>query len=129
MPPALLFVMFSPACFWGVLKRGVHVWSSCCSTYQTPKVELIIKLEDFKKQLSNADLDTLKEEKSLSLFTEVKKMISEERKRRRYLQQLKNKKRLANVKTKVKLTRKQKRLVDAESVIITNGITTESQEK
>ena len=54
-------------------------------------------------------------------------MISEERNRRRYIQQLKNKKRLADVKTKVKLTRKQKRLVDADSVIITNGIT-ESQE-
>ena len=59
---------------------------------------------------------------------EIKKMISEERKRRRYLQQLKNKKRLTNVKTKVKLTRKQKRLQDANSVIITNGLTTESQE-
>ena len=104
-------------------------YQTCLEIYQTPKVELIIKLEDFKNQLPKADLDAVEEEfeKSLSLFNEIKKMISEERNRRRYIQQLKNKKRLADVKTKVKLTRKQKRLVDADSVIITNGIT-ESQE-
>ena len=104
-------------------------YQTCLEIYQTPKVELIIKLEDFKNQLPKADLDAVEEEfeKSLSLFNEIKKMISEERKRRRYIQQLRNKKRLANVKTKVKLTRRQKRLVDADSVIITNGIT-ESQE-
>ena len=103
-------------------------YQTCLEIYQTPKVELIIKLEDFKNQLPKADLDVEEEfEKSLSLFNEIKKMISEERNRRRYIQQMKNKKRLADVKTKVKLTRKQKRLVDADSVIITNGIT-ESQE-
>ena len=104
-------------------------YQTCLEIYQTPKVELIIKLEDFKNQLPKADLDAVEEEfeKSLSLFNEIKKMISEERKRRRYIKQLRNKKRLADVKTKVKLTRKQKRLVDADSVIITNGIT-ESQE-
>ena len=104
-------------------------YQTCLEIYQTPKVELIIKLEDFKNQLPKADLDAVEEEfeKSLSLFNEIKKMISEERKRRCYIQQLRNKKRLADVKTKVKLTRKQKRLVDADSVIITNGIT-ESQE-
>ena len=104
-------------------------YQTCLEIYQTPKVELIFKLEDFKNQLPKADLDAVEEEfeKSLSLFNEIKKMISEERKRRCYIQQLRNKKRLADVKTKVKLTRKQKRLVDADSVIITNGIT-ESQE-
>ena len=104
-------------------------YQTCLEIYQTPKVELIIKLEDFKNQLPKADLDVVEEEfeKSSSLFNEIKKMISEERKRRRYIQQLRNKQRLANVKTKVKLTRKQKRLMDADSVIITNGIT-ESQE-
>ena len=92
-------------------------YQTCLEIYQTPKVELIIKLEDFKNQLPKADLDAVEEEfeKSLSLFNEIKKMISEERNRRRYIQQLKNKKRLADVKTKVKLTRKQKRLVDADS--------------
>ena len=101
-------------------------YQTCLEIYQTPKVELIIKLDN---QLPKADLDVVEEEfeKSSSLFDEIKKMISEERKRRRYIQQLRNKKRLANVKTKVKLTRKQKRLMDADSVIITNGIT-ESQE-
>ncbi|KAJ7384858.1 hypothetical protein OS493_019535 [Desmophyllum pertusum] len=94
--------------------------------YQTPKVELNVNLEDFKNHLPKADLDVLEEEfeKSLALFNEAKKMVSEERKRRRYLQQLKNKKRLTDVKTKVKLTRKQKRLVDAGTVSITvDGIT------
>ena len=88
-------------------------YQTCLEIYQTPKVELIIKLEDFKNQLPKADLDVVEEEfeKSSSLFDEIKKMISEERKRRRYIQQLRNK----------------KRLMDADSVIITNGIT-ESQE-
>ncbi|KAL9977152.1 hypothetical protein ACROYT_G014530 [Oculina patagonica] len=54
----------------------------CLEIYQTPKVDIIIKLDDFKKQLPTADLDVVEEEfeKSLSLFTEIKKMISEERK-------------------------------------------------
>ncbi|KAL9962596.1 hypothetical protein ACROYT_G031710 [Oculina patagonica] len=101
----------------------------CLEIYQTPKVDIIIKLDDFKKQLPTADLDVVEEEfeKSLSLFTEIKKMISEERKRHRYVQQLKNKKRLTNVKTNVKLTRRCKRPQDADSVIITNGLS-ESQE-
>ncbi|KAL9977274.1 hypothetical protein ACROYT_G014663 [Oculina patagonica] len=100
----------------------------CLEIYQTPKVDIIIKLDDFKKQLPTADLDVVEEEfkKSLSLFTEIKKMISEERKRR-HVQQLKNKKRLTNVKTNVKLTRRCKRLQDADSIIITNGLS-ESQE-
>ena len=69
-------------------------YQTCLEIYQTPKVELIIKLEDFKNQLPKADLDAVEEEfeKSLSLFNEIKKMISEERNRRRYIQQLKNKK-------------------------------------
>ncbi|KAJ7388687.1 hypothetical protein OS493_036236 [Desmophyllum pertusum] len=101
-------------------------YQTCLEIYQTPKVELNVNLEDFKNHLPKADLDVLEEEfeKSLALFNEAKKMVSEERKRRRYLQQLKNKKRLTDVKTKVKLTRKQKRLVDADTVIITvDGIT------
>ncbi|KAL9977153.1 hypothetical protein ACROYT_G014531 [Oculina patagonica] len=54
----------------------------CLEIYQTPKVDIIIKLDDFKKQLPTADLDVVEEEfeKSLLLFTEIKKMISEERK-------------------------------------------------
>ena len=101
-------------------------YQTCLEIYQTPKVELNVNLEDFKNHLPKADLDVLEDEfeKSLALFNEAKKMVSEERKRRRYLQQLKNKKRLTDVKTKVKLTRKQKRLVDAGTVIITvDGIT------
>lgn len=50
-------------------------------------------------------------------------MISEEGRRRRYVQQLKNKRRLADVKTMVKSTRKQRRPEDADSVVVTNGIT------
>ena len=62
-------------------------YQTCLEIYQTPKVEMIIKLEDFKNQLPKADLDAVEEEfeKSLSLFNEIKKMISEERNRRRYI--------------------------------------------
>ena len=104
-------------------------YQSCLAIYQTQKVEIILKLDDFKKQLPKADLDLaeVEFEKSLMLFNEIKKMISEERKRRRHIQQLKNKKRLNIVKTNVKLTRKNKRLQEAESVVIINGIS-ESQE-
>ena len=83
-----------------------------------------MNLEDFKKQLPSVDLNVVEEfEKSLSLLNEMRKMISEEGRRRRYLQQLKNKRRLADVKTMVKSTRKQRRLEDADSVVVTNGIT------
>ena len=84
-----------------------------------------MNLEDFKKQLPSVDLNVVEEEfeKSLSLLNEMRKMISEEERRRRYLQQLKNKRRLADVKTMVKSTRKQRRLEDADSVVVTNGIT------
>lgn len=84
-----------------------------------------MNLEDFKKQLPTVDLNVVEEEfeKSLSLLNEMRKMISEEGRRRRYLQQLKNKRRLADVKTMVKSTRKQRRLEDADSVVVTNGIT------
>ena len=100
-------------------------YQTCLKIYQTPKVELKINLEDFKKQLPAADLNDVEEEfeNSLSLLNEMQKMISEERERRRYIQQLKNKRRLADVKTKVKSTCKQKRLESAGSVVITNGIT------
>ena len=100
-------------------------YQTCLEIYQTPKVELKINLEDFKKQLPAADLNDVEEEfeKSLSLLNKMQKMISQERKRRRYIQQLKNKRRLADVKTNVKSTRKQKRLESAGSVVITNGIT------
>ena len=84
-----------------------------------------MNLEDFKKQLPSVDLNVVEEEfeKSLSLLNEMQKMISEEGKRRRYVQQLKNKRRLADVKTMVKSTRKQRRLEDADSVVVINGIT------
>ena len=84
-----------------------------------------MNLEDFKKQLPTVDLNVVEEEfeKSLSLLNEMRKMISEEGRRRRYVQQLKNKSRLADVKTMVKSTRKQRRLEDADSVVVTNGIT------
>ena len=84
-----------------------------------------MNLEDFKKQLPSVDLNVVEEEfeKSLSLLNEMRKMISEEGRRRRYVQQLKNKSRLADVKTMVKSTRKQRRLEDADSVVVTNGIT------
>ena len=84
-----------------------------------------MNLEDFKKQLPTVDLNVVEEEfeKSLSLLNEMQKMISEEGKRRRYVQQLKNKRRLADVKTMVKSTRKQRRLEDADSVVVINGIT------
>ena len=84
-----------------------------------------MNLEDFKKQLPTVDLNVVEEEfeKSLSLLNEMRKMISEEGRRRRYLQQLKNKRRLADVKTMVKSTRKQRRLEDADSVVVINGIT------
>ena len=100
-------------------------YQTCLKIYETSQEELNVNLEQFKNQLPKADLDALEKqyENSLSLFYEVKKMISEERKRRRYIQQPKNKKRLANFKAKVELTRRQKRLQDASSVIITNGIT------
>ena len=84
-----------------------------------------MNLEDFKKQLPTVDLNVVEEEfeKSLSLLNEMQKMISEEGKRCRYVQQLKNKRRLADVKTMVKSTRKQRRLEDADSVVVINGIT------
>ena len=84
-----------------------------------------MNLEDFKKQLPTLDLNVVEEEfeKSLSLLSEMRKMISEVRKRRRFVQQLKNKIRLADVKTMVKSTCKQRRLEDADSVVVRNGIT------
>ena len=84
-----------------------------------------MNLEDFKKQLPTVDLNVVEEEfeKSLSLLNEMQTMISEEGKRRHYVQQLKNKRRLADVKTMVKSTRKQRRLEDADSVVVINGIT------
>ena len=84
-----------------------------------------MNLEDFKKQLPSVDLNVVEEEfeKSLSLLNEMRKMISEEGRRRRYVQQLKNKSRLADVKTMVKSTRKQRRPEDADSVVVTNEIT------
>lgn len=84
-----------------------------------------MNLEDFKKQLPTVDLNVVEEEfeKSLSLLSEMRKMISEEGKRRRYVQKLKNKRRLADVKTMVKSTHKQRRLEDADSVVVINGIT------
>ncbi|KAL9980978.1 hypothetical protein ACROYT_G009627, partial [Oculina patagonica] len=88
----------------------------CLELYQTPKVDINMKLDEFKQNLSTMDLDTVEEgfEKGLSLFTEIKKMIFEERKRRRYVRQLKNKKRLNNIKMDVKLVRKSRRLQEAE---------------
>ena len=66
-------------------------YQTCLEIYQTPKVELKMNLEDFKKQLPVVDLNVVEEEfeKSLSLLNKMRKMISEERKRRRYVQQLK----------------------------------------
>ena len=73
------------------------------------------------------DLYTIEEEKWSSLFREIKKMITKERMRRKYIRQLKNKERLENIRKGVKLTRSQKRLVQAESATITGEIT-DSQE-
>lgn len=76
------------------------------------------------------DLYTIEEEfeKWSSLFREIKKkMIKKERMRRQYIRQLKNKERLENIRKGVKLTRSQKRLVQAESATITGQIT-DSQE-
>ena len=100
-------------------------YQTCLEIYQTPKVKLKMNLEDFKTQLPTVDLNVVEEEfeKSLSLLNEMQKMISEEGKRCRYVQQLKNKRRLADVKTMVKSTRKQRRLEDADSVVVINGIT------
>ena len=100
-------------------------YQTCQEIYQTRKVKLKMNLEDFKKQLPTLDLNVVEEEfeKSLSLLSEMRKMISEVRKRRRFVQQLKNKIRLADVKTMVKSTCKQRRLEDADSVVVRNGIT------
>lgn len=96
----------------------------CLAIYETTQVNINIKLEDIKQKLPTMDLDALdgEYEKSLSLFSEIKKMLSSERKRRRYAQMLKNKQRICKSKTNVKLTRKYKRLQEAQSVIINNGL-------
>ena len=75
--------------------------------------------------VSEDDLDTTEEkfEKWSSLFQEIKKMITKKRMRHKYIRQLKNKERLENIKKRVKLTRNQERLVQAESATITGEIT------
>ena len=80
-------LLFYNGLFTSAIGRIVHStemlsesYQTCLEIYETPKVELKISLEDIKKQLPMVDLDVAKEEfeKSLSLFNEVKKMISEE---------------------------------------------------
>ena len=75
--------------------------------------------------VSEDDLDTTEEkfEKWSSLFQEIKKMITKKRMRHKYIRQLKNKERLENIKKRVKLTRNQERLVQAESATIIGEIT------
>ena len=50
-------------------------------------------------------------------------MITKKQMRHKYIRQLKNKERLENIKKRVKLTRNQERLVQAESATITGEIT------
>lgn len=89
--------------------------------YSTPEVKIMFDREKINQELPNADLDTTEEEFKnwSSLFQEIKKMITKER--------MRHKGRLENMKKSVKLTRSQKRLVQAESATI-KGEITDSQE-